>query len=62
MGGEIGNFARPISYSPGVKRPGPKKVCPRCGGTLVYDGVGYSCISCRYKIRRSRPRKRKTRK
>jgi hypothetical protein len=24
------------------------KTCPRCGGTLLWNGKGYSCIACSY--------------
>ena len=25
------------------------KACPRCGGALLWNGRGYSCIACSYR-------------
>jgi tRNA(Ile2) C34 agmatinyltransferase TiaS len=35
-----------------TKKPDTTPICPKCGGKLVYDGKGLSCISCPYTWRK----------
>ena len=33
-------------------KPDTTPNCPKCGGKLVYDGTGLSCIACPYTWRK----------
>jgi hypothetical protein len=33
-------------------KPDTTPLCPKCGGKLVYDGTGLSCISCPFTWRK----------
>lgn len=33
-------------------KPDTTPLCPKCGGKLIYDGKGLSCISCPYTWRK----------
>jgi len=35
-----------------ASKPETSPRCPKCGGKLVYDGTGLSCISCLYTWRK----------
>lgn len=35
-----------------AKKPETTPICPKCGGKLLYDGKGLSCISCPYTWRK----------
>ena len=35
-----------------AKKPDTTPICPKCGGKLLYDGKGFSCMSCPYTWRK----------